>query len=132
MDRDKMIEKIARIICENGIMDCLCPYPQRVACTPYNKARDILNEIIPDGAVVLTKEELETKSVFDDDDLLDILDAERQLERQAILNKMWDIILQEAEKDGKDAAVSVIDAFVEIVKFLKRSENNEYKEEDAE
>ena len=45
---------------------------------------------------------------------------------------MWDIILQEAEKDGKDAAASVIDAFVEIVKFLKRSENNEYKEEDAE
>lgn len=57
MEREKIIEKIARIICENGTVDCFCPEPQRVACTSYNKARDILNELIHDGAVVLTREE---------------------------------------------------------------------------
>lgn len=61
MDREEMIEKIARIICEHQtIDDCSCPDPQRVACTAYNKAKDILTSIIPDGAVVLTREEMET------------------------------------------------------------------------
>lgn len=56
MERDKMIEKIARIICENGAVDCFCPESERVACTTYNKARDILNELIPEEAIVLTQE----------------------------------------------------------------------------
>ena len=65
MDREEMIEKVARIICEHKTLDdCSCPDPQRVACTAYNKARDILTSIIPDGAVVLTREELKKEVTF--------------------------------------------------------------------
>ena len=48
-NKEKMIKRIARIICECDELDCLCPDPQRFACTSYNKARDIVN-------IIFTKE----------------------------------------------------------------------------
>lgn len=95
IDRDKMIERIARIICENGTVDCFCPDPQRVACTSYNKARDILNELIPEGAVVFTKEDCDSKVILDEDHFKRVLDIERERGRKEkdaeILNKIANI-----------------------------------------
>lgn len=39
--KDIVIENIARIICEKDELECSCPDPSHVACTVYNKARDI-------------------------------------------------------------------------------------------
>ena len=85
MEREKMIEKIARIICENGTVDCFCPEPQRVACTAYNKARDILTSIIPDGAFVLTREQqiadIKANTIF--------VDKERENARKETAMKIY-------------------------------------------
>ena len=46
MNRKEIIERTARIICENKLADCLCKGPSHYACTAYNKARDIVNMLV--------------------------------------------------------------------------------------
>lgn len=53
MNRNEMIERTARIICENKLADCLCKGPSHYVCTNYSKARNIVNMLVPEGSVVL-------------------------------------------------------------------------------
>lgn len=89
IDREKEIEKIARVICDNGAVDCFCPEEERAACAAYNKARDILNELIPEGAVVLTREELDKLHIFDDEMFERILDNEREMGRKEMAKETY-------------------------------------------
>lgn len=61
-DREKMIEEIARLICENEkpCYDCLkCTiYDGKICCKYLRIAKKIVNLLIPKGAVVLTKEDM--------------------------------------------------------------------------
>ena len=57
MNRKEMIERTARIICKNKLADCLCKSPSHYACTAYNKARDIVNILVPEGSVLIKQEE---------------------------------------------------------------------------
>lgn len=115
IDRDKMIEKIARVICENGTVDCFCPYPQRVACTSYNKARDILNELIPEGAVVLTREECDSKVILDEDHFLRVLENDRKENAREILSTMLkeinDIYDSQYQAEAKRELVKVAEKY---------------------
>ena len=60
-DREKMIEEIARLICENEKPCCACLkctiYDGKICCKYLRIAKKIVNLLIPNGALVLTKAE---------------------------------------------------------------------------
>ena len=63
MEREKMIEEIARIICENekpcyACLKCTI-YDGKICCKYLRIAEKIVNLLIHEGAVVLTREEYE-------------------------------------------------------------------------
>ena len=89
MEREKMIETILRYMCpffSDGM--CMGKILCNDDCIKRSFAKDAINELIPDGAKVLTKEELvktmESGYVYDttSGDKINLIEMAREIERE--------------------------------------------------
>lgn len=90
MEREKMIETILHYMCpffSDGMCrgEILC----NDNCVKRSFAKDAVNELIPDGAVVLTREECDNKVILDEDHFQRVLDNERENARKETAREIY-------------------------------------------
>lgn len=87
MEREKEIEKIKDMRISQLVMDLICPSddcdkPESCTICRAERLDDKGYRKIQEGAVVLTKEECDSKVILDEDHFLRVLDNERENARK--------------------------------------------------